>query len=101
MGVGFAIYSSFLILGAVAQPRFPRSGRWIMYIGALILSVLVLPYGAGMMFYGVKTLHRDHDYVWLGVFTLWVMSFSLVTWCDVALVIDAIKAKRAVQTGNT
>jgi len=72
-----------------------------MYVGAPILSVWILPYGVGVVFEGVRNLPRYHDVDSLVLIILWAVSFSLVTWCDVALVIDAIKAKRARQTENT
>jgi len=100
MGWYFAIYPVPLILGAAAQPRYPLCGTWIMRIGALILSIPVLPYGGGLILLSVKHLYGAHDFNFLAVLTLWAVSFSLVAWCDVALVIDAIKAKRARQTGN-
>lgn len=102
MGYGFAIFPSLLILGAaVAQPLLPRSGRWIMLIGALMLSVAALPFGAEMMFYGIRPLARYHDFNALGVFTLWVMSFLLVAWCDVVLLVEAIRGSRPRQTHKT
>ena len=58
MGPGFAIYSGILVLGAAAQPGFPRSGRVLTYIGALILSVVILPYGAGIVFTVVRLFTR-------------------------------------------
>jgi hypothetical protein len=103
MGPGFAIYSGILVLGAAAQPRFPRSGRVLTYIGALILSVVILPYGAGIVLTVVRELHRHHEYNYsfLGLITLWVLSVVFVTWCDVALVIEAIKANGPRQTQKT
>ena len=101
MGLLFWIYPSLLILGAVAQPRFPRSGRWLMYVGAPILSVWILPYGVGVVSDGVRNLPRYHDVNSLVVIILWAMSFSLVAWCDIALVIEAIKANRPRQRQET
>lgn len=98
MGYYFAIYPVPLILGAAAQPRYPLCGRWIIRIGALILSIPVLPYGGGLMLLSVKHLYGAHDFNFLSVLTLWAVSFSLLTWCDVALVIDAFKGGRARQT---
>ena len=101
MGYGFAIFPSLLILGAVAQPLFPRSGRWIMRIGALILSIPVLPYGGGLMLLSVKHLYGAHDFNFLAVLTLWAVSFSLLTWCDVVLLVEAIRGSRPRQTHKT
>ena len=100
-GLAFWIYPSLLIVGAVAQPRSPLSGRWLMYVGAPILSVWILPYGVGVVCEGVRNLPRYHDLNSLVVITLWAVSFSLVAWCDIALVIEAIKANRPRQRQET
>ena len=38
----FPIVPSLLIFRAIAQPRFHRSGFWLMLVGALFLSLYVL-----------------------------------------------------------
>jgi hypothetical protein len=61
-----------------------------MWLGALLLSLAVLPIGIRILFDGVRTLRSYHDYRVLGVISLWVVSFSLVTWCDIALLLEAV-----------
>ena len=63
-----------------------------MWIGALLLSFVVLPFGTGIVFEGAKRLGRDN-----GSFTilpLFVVSTALVYWCDIALVIEALRLRR-------
>jgi hypothetical protein len=70
-----------------------------MWVGAFSLSLAVLPIGVSVLFDAVKTLRSYHDYDVLGVISLWVVSFLLVTWCDAALVIEAVgmgRERRAV-----
>jgi len=69
-----------------------------MYVGAPILSVWILPCGVGVVSEGVRNLPRYHDLNALVVIALWAVSFSLVAWCDIALVVEAIKANHPRQT---
>jgi hypothetical protein len=94
-GLYFAIVSGPLIVGAIVQPRFRRLGTALVAAGALYLSFWVLPYGIGILFGTVRTLRQYHDLIRLGVTSLWVVSILLVGWCDAALVIDAVKRRRA------
>lgn len=88
------IFSAPLILGALVQPRSPRSGRSLMWVGALVLSCLTL-------FYSVLIVRQGLRYFDLGEITIYVVSVAttvLVIWCDVELVLEAIKARRTVRT---
>jgi hypothetical protein len=86
-----AFGAPFLILGAVIQPRARTSGRWLIWLGALFLSLVVIPFGTGVVLENARHLGRDN---WsFTMFPLFVVSTALVCWCDVALVIDAFKSK--------
>ena len=97
----FPIVPGFLILGAIVQPRFPRPGRGLMCVGALFLTITVLPIGFGILFESFRTLRSHPDFNMLGMTLLWVVSFLLVMWCDIALVIEGVRLGRARQAGRT
>ena len=80
-----------LILGAIAQPRFPRAALGLMSVSALLLSLWVLPIGVGILFGSVRTLRTNRDFNMVAVTSLWVVSFLLVTCCDAALMIDSVR----------
>lgn len=90
----FAIVPGFLILGAVIQRYHILLGRVVMWIGALILSVLA-PLLGGAALATVRTLRMYHDFNIIGISVLYAVSFLLLCLCDVALIIDAIRWARA------
>lgn len=76
----------FLILAALIQARARTTGRWLMWLGALLLSV-VIPYGIGIVFSRAS---------WsINTFPLFLLSTVLVCWCDLALLIEALRSKRS------
>jgi hypothetical protein len=86
-GVGFAIVPSFLILGAIIQPRFPRVGRGLICAGALWLTFWVFDVGVFMV---LENRSTDR----LGVVALSLVSALLVVLCDLAIVIEELKLRR-------
>ena len=93
-GLFFPILPTFLIVGAIIQPHFPRQGRGLMWVGALFLSVFVLPPGAAILLDSVRGLPY-HDVNFVGMTLLWSASFLLLGWCDAELVIEARKTLRS------
>ena len=87
----FPLVASLLIFGAIAQPRFHRTGFWLMLVGALFLSLYVLPIGAGILLGSFKTLRLYHDFNIVAVTLGWAGSFLLLAWCDAALMIEGRK----------
>jgi len=87
-----AFGSPFLILGAVIQPRARTSGRWLMWLGSLLLSLVVVPFGTAIVFENARHLGRDNWSV--GIFPLFVLSTILVCWLDVAIVMEGLRSKR-------
>jgi len=65
--------------------------QMLMWQGALLLSLMVVPFGTGAVFEGAKRLGRDN---WSFPFPLFVVSTALVYWCDVALVMEALRIRR-------
>jgi len=81
----------FLLLGAIIQPWARTTGRWLMWIGALFLSEIVVPYGPAVI---VSLLRHPTGDSWIfSIFPLFVLSTVLVYSCDIALVIEAVKSK--------
>jgi hypothetical protein len=77
-----------LILGAVIQPRFPRVGRGLICAGALWLTFWVFDIGGFMVLEHRSTNH-------LGVVALSIVLILLVVLCDVAILIEELKLRRA------
>jgi len=71
----FPITPSFLIAGAILQPRFPRVGRGLMLAGALWLSLWVLPYGVAVL----GSYSKIDRLATIGIV---LVSVLLVTLCD-------------------
>jgi hypothetical protein len=84
--------SPFLILGAVIQPHERTSGRWLMWLGSLVLSIVVVPLGTVTVFEDARHLDRDN---WsFTIFPLLVLSTILVCWFDVVMVMEGLRSKR-------
>jgi hypothetical protein len=83
-----------LIMGAIAQRRFPCSGVALMLVCALSLSSWVVPVAVGLLTQSVRTLPTYHDFNIVAVTSLYVVSFLLVICCDVALIVDFLKSTR-------
>jgi len=94
LGLGFATVPIFLIVGAIIQPRFPRTGRGLVCAGALWLTFWVFDVG-------VLMLLERHSGDRLGVANvLTLVSVLLVTLCDLAIVIEEVRMKNTVQGLN-
>jgi uncharacterized membrane protein len=62
-----------------------------MLVGALFLSLYVLPIGAVILLECLKTLRSYHDFNIVAVTLGWAGSFLLLAWCDAALMIESRK----------
>jgi hypothetical protein len=88
-----AFGSLFLVAGAVVQPRAPTSARWLMWVGALLLSIFVLPLGISTALEQAKLLQSGNHWTLDPMFLLLGLSAVIVCSCDATLVIDALKSK--------
>jgi hypothetical protein len=77
-----------LILGAVIQPRFPRAGRGLICAGALWLTFWVFDIG---FFMALENRSNDH----LAVVAFSLVSVLLVVLCDLAIVMEEVRIRRA------
>jgi hypothetical protein len=84
----------FLILGAAIQPRAPITARWLMWIGALLLTLLEVSLAPEMILEGAKLLRSGHGTEGAPAYGLLLyLSTILVIWCDVALVMDGLRRR--------
>jgi hypothetical protein len=86
-----------LIIGASVAGCRPRTAKWLMYIGASVLSACVLPVYAVLLFEPQEHLHL-HDAVALLINLGWKASLILLPLFDLMLVLDWIRARRPVHT---
>jgi hypothetical protein len=96
----FPIFSIPLIVGAITQPRSTRSGRWLMWVGALLLSCFSLYFAWSVMVDDLRNSSRYHDSMILIFLFLAVATVILLSWCDVELVLEAVKLKRIAKTSD-
>jgi hypothetical protein len=78
-----AFVSGFLIVGAVLARRFPRTGRDLIWFGAGLTSLWVIPVGIGFLYVSLKG-GRDPR-----IIAAALVSVLLVVACDTALVKEA------------
>jgi hypothetical protein len=93
-GLVFAVICVPLVLGSIIQRFSTLIGRVFMWVGALLVSFIALPLGiATIRSYGLLMRYHDLDLVlmWSGC----VASFLLALGCNVALIADAAKQRRA------
>jgi hypothetical protein len=82
----YLILPVLLVAGAIIAGRRPSTGRWLMWIGAFLLSVLVFPWCV------VALIHPPSRVVFM-IFAC-IASAIFLPLCDVMLIIDAFKARR-------
>ena len=92
----FAIFPIFLILGAALAGRFPRRGRDLIWFGAGLLSLSGLPLGVWFLVLAYYHAGRDPR-----VTVVAAASVLLIVWCDVAVVMEAIKLRGARIAGKS
>jgi hypothetical protein len=89
LSLGFALPASILIIGAAIQPKLHRAGRGLICAGSLLLSFFVFDVG----FFMAIERHAGSGVMRTDVVT-W-LSVALVALCDVAIVIDEVRMRRA------
>lgn len=93
LGTGGLLTTIPLILGVVAEALAPRRGKWLMWLGAAYLSVLVLPMEILLLpEFMASPLVKQYARVAIES-TLWIASMCLIVSCDVALIMDAVKTR--------
>lgn len=89
-----------LILGLIAEWSAPRRGRWLMWAGAAYLTVTLLQMEVRVLPEFLAEWHSGRILGTLGrvVFPFSVASVLLILWCDVALVLDALRNRHNSET---
>jgi hypothetical protein len=84
-----ALGAPFLILGAAIQARAYTTGRWLMWVGAVLLSLFVFPLSPEI----VAEMRRPD--LWQTWFTpLLAVATVFVCCCDVALLVEGFASRR-------
>jgi hypothetical protein len=91
-----SLLAVFLIIAAAVPSWFPRAGRWLILVPALVLSSVVFP----ISFANSVELVRDfvagpRDIEFLAISLSWLLSPILLIWCVTAVVANFVKHKRA------
>jgi tetrahydromethanopterin S-methyltransferase subunit C len=90
LGIIVMVSSLCLIAGALTARRFPRNGRDLIWFGAGVLSLFGLPLGVLML----RRVYLFDGTDWrVPIYA--AASILVVVSCDVTLVIEALKARRA------
>lgn len=92
-GAFFAAFPAILILGAIVPPRAPTTGRWLLWVIALLLSVMLVPFGFGVVLESPKMLRINHGGMMILISSMFAVSTASLLWLDVALVMEAFRAK--------
>lgn len=87
-GLLFSIPPIILVLGAVSQPYLRVAGKWLIRVGAVLLTLEVMVLLV-VIPEGIRLLRLYHDRNFLGTLSVSIASVLLVTWCDVALITEA------------
>jgi hypothetical protein len=85
-------FAIILIVGAAILGKRPRAGRRLMWVGAFVLSVCLLPP------YVLLLREMHFAYVDSSILLIdigWVGTLILLPLCDVMLLIDAFKRRQA------
>jgi hypothetical protein len=66
-----------------------------MWIGAVLLSLVVIPYGSWIVFDLAKELLRSgHNTSGFVMSSLFIVSTALMYWCDATLVMEAVSVRQ-------
>lgn len=84
-----------IILGAALQPHLPRLGRWSLYVGAFLITVVVVPTGIVGWVETAQGAGYAHDALGTSIFLAWTIAPAILLWCDTELVLEAIRERRA------
>ena len=86
------IFSIPLILGALIQPRSPRPGRYLMWVGVLLLNF--------SLFYSIQFVFELFSGQSSGrgeIYFIAVPTAILIPWCWVELILDALRLRQTIR----
>ncbi len=97
--LGTLAVALILILGAIVQRWSPHPGRWLMWLGAFLLTLFVGLFVMPQGLYAFEALRSPlggiRDVI---AIALALASVALIGWCDVALIDDAKRSRTAPTT---
>jgi hypothetical protein len=80
------LYPALLIIGGIYQPRFPSTGRWLVWVGAAELWPVLITYDLYVLF--------PHPFQPLYMGLTFSASTVLLIWCSAELIVDGINRLR-------
>jgi hypothetical protein len=89
----YLLYPALLIAGGYIQPRFPTTGKWFVWVGAVNLGPIVVVYDV-MMLQDFRHQTRSPEYA-LSAFS---GTTILLLWCYVELAVDGLRRFRAYRS---
>jgi hypothetical protein len=92
-GTLLPVMAAFLLLGAAIQPRARTTGRWLMWVGAFLLTVVVGAYALIAVCERAGIPRQIQDGMIFAIFALGALSTILLLWCDIALLLEALKTR--------
>ena len=87
-GLPFIAVPSVLVVGAILRRQWQRTGTWMMWIGAALLSLWTLPYGSLILLSPPPT-----DRSGVAVIVTTAATVLLVVVCDIVLAVEAFKGR--------
>jgi hypothetical protein len=100
LGGLFFVLPVCLILGALTQPRAPKLGKWLLWIAAFLLSILMIPIGAVVVQETTVHFSTNFKLAETAFAAVCVIGAVLVLCCDVALLFDIASAKATAKTSQ-
>ncbi len=82
-----------LIASGMAQPRFPRPGRWLAWLGATGLSLVLVQ--EGIYVFGYPLPYSEYVHLPFPFPSLLLVTTALAVWCDAELIADGLRSIRA------
>jgi hypothetical protein len=86
----FVVVPGFLVMGAMVAGRLPRVGKYLIWLGAVPLTLLGLPLGVSILLIHLQP--GSDPRVAAGVLS----SVALVVLCDVALIVGELKTRHTL-----
>ena len=87
-GLPFVAVPSVLVVGAILRGQWQRTGTWMMWIGAALLSLWTLPYGSRILLSPPPI-----DRFGVAMIVMTAATVLLVVVCDIALAVEAFKGQ--------
>ncbi len=90
-----SLIALLLVVGATLQPYSPRSGRWLLWLGAFFVTMFVGVFLAPQAVWVSRIFRLHHEIAILTFLFFFIASIPLVIWCDVALAAEALRRTHA------